>query len=198
MPGANWYSALIEYDYEGPVDDDLIDGLFDVFAVMDVSGVSISGREGHTLSVRFSVEAEDPASVGNHAVHVMHEVAMKADIALGEFHLLQVQTQAALEAELNEPPQRYAGITEVAGILGVSKQRVSELRSSGRLPAPVAEIKAGPVWTVSSLERFLDQWDRRPGRRVTVKPGSVKVKGGTVKVSTKKLRPRTGATRGSA
>ena len=57
-----------------------------------------------------------------------------------------------------------AGLQEVAEFLGVSKQRVAEPRVRPDFPAPVAELAAGPVWAVSSLNRFLAEWPRRPGR----------------------------------
>lgn len=49
-------------------------------------------------------------------------------------------------------------------MLGVSKQRVSELRGQELFPSPVAELEAGPVWAASSLRCFLASWARTPGR----------------------------------
>ena len=87
----------------------------------------------------------------------------KAQI-FGEVIRLQIVSGEEFERELAEEPETYAGVTEVAGLLGVSRQRVSELRSSGTLPAPVAELAAGPVWRVSTLRRFIETWERKPGR----------------------------------
>lgn len=67
--------------------------------------------------------------------------------------------------ERNErPPERFLGLAEVAQLFGVSKQRVSELRATPRFPAPIAELAAGPVWKASTLGRFLESWERKPGR----------------------------------
>ena len=56
------------------------------------------------------------------------------------------------------------GVTEVAHELGVSKQRVSALRSSGQFPSPIADLAAGPVWLRSSVTRFHQNWARKSGR----------------------------------
>jgi hypothetical protein len=73
-------------------------------------------------------------------------------------------TDAYLEREIDQEPERYLGVTEVARELGVSRQRVSELRARPGFPAPIAELAAGPVWKASSLMRFLESWERKPGR----------------------------------
>jgi len=73
-------------------------------------------------------------------------------------------TDAYLEREIDREPEGFLGVTEVARELGVSRQRVSELRVKPGFPAPVAELSAGPVWKASSLRRFLASWERKPGR----------------------------------
>ncbi len=56
------------------------------------------------------------------------------------------------------------GVAEVAEKLGVSKQRVFELREAARLPEPITELRAGPVWPEPAIDRWLDTWERKPGR----------------------------------
>jgi hypothetical protein len=57
------------------------------------------------------------------------------------------------------------GSREVATRLGVSRQRFAELRSSGRLPVPVAEPSSGPVWLSRAIDDFAARWVRQPGPR---------------------------------
>lgn len=73
-------------------------------------------------------------------------------------------TDAYLERWLTREPERYAGVSEVAALLGVSRERGAQLRARPDVPAPLAELAARPVWKVSSLQRFLEGWERRPGR----------------------------------
>lgn len=49
-------------------------------------------------------------------------------------------------------------------MLGVSRQRASELARSATFPPAVAELKAGPVFVRPAVERFVEGWSRRPGR----------------------------------
>lgn len=78
---------------------------------------------------------------------------------------VEAKTAERAEKDLDEPtfPEMF-GVSEVAEFLRVSKQRVSELRESGRLPEPLSELRAGPVWPRPTIERFLEGWARRPGR----------------------------------
>jgi hypothetical protein len=64
--------------------------------------------------------------------------------------------------ESNAPD--LVGVAEVAELLGVSKQRASDLAHSEGFPAPVATLRAGPIWRRSQLARFAGGWERRPGR----------------------------------
>jgi hypothetical protein len=73
-------------------------------------------------------------------------------------------TEEYLNREIDQEPDTYLGVTELARELRVSRQRVSELRRSEAFPAPIAELAAGPVWKGSSLKRFIEGWERRPGR----------------------------------
>lgn len=69
------------------------------------------------------------------------------------------------ERRLDEPTYpEVVGITEIAALLGTSRQRASELARSPRFPAPLADLAAGPVWPKAVVTRFAHEWDRKPGR----------------------------------
>lgn len=57
-----------------------------------------------------------------------------------------------------------AGVSEVASLLGVSTQRVNQLRSRKDFPTPIAQLSAGAVWSVPAIRTFLARWERKPGR----------------------------------
>lgn len=60
------------------------------------------------------------------------------------------------------PP--LAGVHEVAAILGVSRQRVSQLvREHPLFPAPVSQLGCGPIWLMGDIVEFA-KIPRRPGR----------------------------------
>jgi predicted DNA-binding transcriptional regulator AlpA len=57
-----------------------------------------------------------------------------------------------------------AGVSEVAQILGVSRQRARQLADDPRFPKPVAVLMSGPVWIAADVRAFLKTWPRRTGR----------------------------------
>jgi len=52
------------------------------------------------------------------------------------------------------------GITEIAEMLGVSRQRVGQLAATASFPEPAARLAAGPVWEREAVE----EWARSTGR----------------------------------
>lgn len=86
-----------------------------------------------------------------------------------QVHSLGVLSPAAAQQGLSQGlrPLELMGVAELSQALGVSKQRVSELRKRPPkyFPKPDAEVKASPLWRKSSIDAFLARWDRAPGRR---------------------------------
>jgi hypothetical protein len=167
------FTIDIETWGDGPdaYDPDAVTELIDALVARGAQGaVTSAGGLAGGVGAIFSVEGRhrDPAAASGAAVR--DGVQMFLD-ACGELHLshrgiarIDLLTDAYLEREIDREPERYLGVTEVARELGVSRQRVSELRSRPGFPAPIAEIAAGPVWKASSLTRFLESWERKPGR----------------------------------
>lgn len=53
------------------------------------------------------------------------------------------------------------GFAEIADLLGVSRQRVTQLRASDpTFPKPVSVLRATPVWESADIEK----WARETGR----------------------------------
>jgi predicted DNA-binding transcriptional regulator AlpA len=50
------------------------------------------------------------------------------------------------------------GTSEVALVLGVSKQRIHALRKDKRFPQPFRNIAASPLWDKREVDNFLMQW----------------------------------------
>lgn len=70
--------------------------------------------------------------------------------------------------------QKIAGIlvgtAEAAAILGVERPRIGRWRASGgdKLPEPVAELAAGPVWLRSEIEALRESTEARRKPRKAV------------------------------
>lgn len=68
------------------------------------------------------------------------------------------------DATLQQLPE-LVDVTEIASMLGVSKQRIRELTArDDYFPPPVARLSGRPVYSKSSIEAFGRWWSRAPGR----------------------------------
>jgi len=66
---------------------------------------------------------------------------------------------------LDVVPDHLVSVTEIAEILGVSRQRVNQLiKSHSDFPAPEAELAIGRVWRRDQIERWDREHPRQPGR----------------------------------
>jgi hypothetical protein len=142
--------------------DRRIDALVD--AVAEHAGsVGVIGADRYT--VRVSVEGADAFEAVRAARTVVARAARKAGLPAGPVLRLDALTEAELAAELARPTfPDVVGTTEVTKILGVSRQRLAELRRRSEFPEPIVDLAAGPVWLQTSIDAFVKRWDRRPGR----------------------------------
>lgn len=84
-------------------------------------------------------------------------------IAILHAEHVEVSSDDRLTRDIEQPTfPEFVGLSEIAERLGVSKQRVGELRP--RLPKPVTELRSGPIWQWPAIERFVKSWARKPGR----------------------------------
>jgi hypothetical protein len=119
------------------------------------------GGRGQRVGVTMSVEARTDRRAFDRA-HAAFRQALGHSARVID---ARVQSVDELERELEAPAvPALAGIREVAQILGVTRQRASELAGSAGFPKPIAELAAGPVWFHSAIRSFNEQWERRPGR----------------------------------
>jgi hypothetical protein len=53
---------------------------------------------------------------------------------------------------------------EISEELGISRQRVHQLRATSGFPAPMVDLRGGAVWDAAAVRKFNQEWARRPGR----------------------------------
>lgn len=115
--------------------------------------------------VQVTVEADSPGQAVARALELFERAVGRAGMSWAQPVRVDLMTDDYFLRWLEEPPPTLVGVTEIARALGVSKQRVSELRATHKdFPAPVADLAAGPVWTLPSLQRFVERWPRKSGR----------------------------------
>jgi hypothetical protein len=165
------YSVEIETWGPPPERQEALEALAEGLESLGAGGAATSvgglaGGIGATFSVDVKAADRSDSAIEavRRAVEVFEAACERVGIAHGGIARADSMTDTYLDRYLEEEPERYAGVSEVAALIGVSRQRVSELRAKPGFPAPVAELSAGPIWKVSSLNRFLREWERRPGR----------------------------------
>lgn len=129
--------------------------LFDIAAI---GGVSVGYEGGREVSTTFTVDAGDMPAAAEAAIDRM------AECVKGSVVNLEVMTIEEQDRRLEEPEPQLAGIAELAELLEVSKQRVTQLRARDDFPLPIQELAAGPVWRLADLSTFQEGWQRKPGR----------------------------------
>jgi hypothetical protein len=55
------------------------------------------------------------------------------------------------------------GVAEVCGELGITRQRLHQLRQSGRFPTPDGKLLSTPLWMRSTIREFTIGWRHTPG-----------------------------------
>lgn len=144
---------------------DPTDRLMDLLA--DHHGVC--GADDRSWSVTLSVEGEDPRAACERGTELIIELAAQAGLPAWPLVRVEAVRGDVLDEDLTRPsiPALVSG-PEAAQILGVSKQRVHQLAAThADFPRPLYELAAGKLWDRAAMERFAEEWDRRPGRPKT-------------------------------
>ncbi len=121
----------------------------------------------HSISVRFCVGANTSKQAFQTGFQVVTSALKKAGIKAPGSSIVdaEAQTLSDLDKSLQEPNvPDLVGVAEVAKILGVKKQRASQLVRVRSFPKPVARLASGPVWHKNTIARHAAQWPRTPGR----------------------------------
>jgi hypothetical protein len=133
------------------------DALFDI---AEIGGVAVGRLGGARVDATFTVKAADVTRATERAI------AMIVERIPGTVVAVEAMTTDGFDRRL-ENQTEIAGVTEVARMLGVTKQRVSSLSKRGDFPQPLAKLAAGPVWRAGDLTTFAEGWQRKAGRPTT-------------------------------
>lgn len=126
-------------------------------AVAEVGGAAGGIIGGRRLETTLTVKAATPADAAATGVDIVTGLVAGVAIAANAMTVDEADRRDAERVEV-------VGVTEIAGMLGISKQRVSALSQRDDFPAPLARLASGPVWRAGDLSTFADGWRRLPGR----------------------------------
>lgn len=80
---------------------------------------------------------------------------------------VELLTEEELDRRNAEPiVPDLVGVSEIAEMLGVGRQRAAQLTQRDDFPSPVAQLKAGPVFLKGQVRGFEARWDRHGGRPI--------------------------------
>lgn len=112
-----------------------------------------------------AIEAGDAAQALTEAMAIFEHAARKANLPEWPITSVEVIEWNEFERRLDEPTYpEVVGVSELADLAGVSKQRASALARGANFPVPFADLASGPVWIKPNVMRFLETWERKPGR----------------------------------
>lgn len=148
--------ALLE-----PALDEFVDLLADRGGA--VSAAQVADRYGATFSIYEDVPTAAAAiALG---LDVFIGLAEKSGLPAWPVVRAEALTFEEQDRDLETPNfPELVGVSEIAQLINVTRQRASALAQSPEFPSPVATLASGPVWTRPSLNRFVEEWPRKSGR----------------------------------
>lgn len=142
------------------------DDVLNLFELLESASIATGrARPLDHYSVSFSVDAWNAIDAVHSAEKAWQTAHDACALPLWPVVGVTIQSDASLESELDAPNfPTLAGIAELAEVIGASRQRAHALARSERFPAPVAELRSGPVFLRASIDAFVEKWKRTPGR----------------------------------
>ena len=135
--------------------------------LVDRGGAVSASTMGDRYAATFSVD-EEVATVADAVAlgcEVFTSLAEKSGLPAWPVVRAEALTYEEHDRDLETPNfPELVGVSEIAELLGVTRQRASALARTRDFPTPVATLASGPVWTRPSLNRFVEEWPRKNGR----------------------------------
>lgn len=114
------------------------------------------------LFVTFGSSEQDYRSARKDADSCVTLLLQAMNLNANQVGHLRLTANQDIEQELAKLPS-CVGVGEAADILGVSKQRVTQLAQRTDFPAPLLRLRATPVWRQSDIQRFASTRQTTPG-----------------------------------
>lgn len=140
------------------LDDVSPEQLIEISEGLDVSVARIPGR-----GVDFVVYSDE-----SDPMYALELARKQLSSSIGhELISLEVVTEQEHERRAEAPTlPELVSAPEVGEMLGgVSRQRVYQLqKANSSFPKPLFQLRTGPIWDASAVEKFASTWERKPGR----------------------------------
>lgn len=160
------WSVYVRLTCPTPADDDsIVDATVAITNEMQPHSASIVIGDGW-VSAQAWTDAPTLTSATHHVSESLEKASAAAGLHTGDEIEVHAQRWVDFMAELERPtlPALVSG-PEVAEILGITRQRVHQLaHERADFPEPAYQLGVGRLWFRAGIERFAEQWQRRPGR----------------------------------
>ncbi len=164
------WSVLVET--RGPnqaeVDHDAVLGLLGKLGDYLTDHGAAVGGDTRGWDVRLSIETDSSTDAAISAIDVGVRIVLKAaeSVGLPKWPIIRTEAVEAntfyAQLDASNFPD-VLGTSEVCAELGVTRQRLHQLRKFRDFPAPVIELAATPLWVRSTVDSFLAGWERKSG-----------------------------------
>lgn len=122
-------------------------------ALADMRPIIQIKRPTRQLTVALAVQGRNKAEVEHDAAPYLAKLQSLLELKDGALqHVQTTHVDPSVVGSTDFP--ELVGVREAAEILGVSKQRVSQLSQSAGFPSPIARLHATPVWVADHLRTF--------------------------------------------
>ena len=147
-----------------PVECPVVDAFVD--AIQPHAGVAAFGQDRPTWSATISVDAENPVEAAGFAFVTLR--VLGSNVGLPDWPRVRVEVVREDVLDEDNAIEQWPDLVtvpDVAGMLGVTQQRVRVLAAENKnFPRPAYELRIGKVWLRAAIVKFADEWERKPGR----------------------------------
>lgn len=157
----NQWTVTVHVATPAPLTEDQLISL-DEAAQKEDGSVFARGLDGPGFTFRGTVPSESLEDATGGVLYTAGSLARDHNgIIVGV--IAETAELAEKHALAPSTPELMAA-TDVAELLGVSRQRVWQLQERPDFPEPYVRLGSGPVWTRPAIESFAENWQRKPGR----------------------------------
>ena len=158
----DWY-ITVTFTTQTPMDSEAGFDILDALAEHHPSAAVSTGGG----SISLTVTAPDAIQ----AAALVPEILAKAQSITGAVTVvsLEILSEDAFQASLEEPEiPELVGLTEIAEMAGVSRQRANAIVKQESFPTPVLTLAAGQFRTRAAVQNWVENWTRKPGRKPNI------------------------------
>lgn len=157
------WTARVEWEQEAPSTmdelEELVERLLPFHGALGMEKESAGPGHPEIWAAVITVDAPTLRKAVTTALQAVEQVTGRK--ATG----VEVLAESEHERRTMQPTiPELVGYAEIAQMAGVTKQRAQQMPKILGFPMAVVETAAGPLRVKSQVQRFLEQWDRKPGR----------------------------------